>query len=162
MKIALIGMSYSGKTTLAQVLSKKYKMDCFDVDALIEKDCKQTISQIFEIRGEAGFRRLETQKIQEIAAQNLDKDCVVALGGGAILDCKNREALQDFFCVFLYVSITDLYQRLALDTNKTRPLLKNDTPQALQAMYEFRLPIYREFCHCEIVNQSCDRSVLIG
>jgi len=70
MKIYLIGMPGSGKTTIARKLAKQLNYTYIDLDGMIEKDAKMFIEFIFEKYGEEKFRALETSALKEI---NQDK-----------------------------------------------------------------------------------------
>ena len=62
-KIVLIGMMGSGKSTIGALLSKKMNMKFIDVDSKIETIEKQTVNQIFKLKGEKYFRAIEVKTI---------------------------------------------------------------------------------------------------
>ena len=99
------------------------------------------IPVIFEIEGEAGFRKREEATIADLTALS---NVVVATGGGAVLSAASREILQSRgVVVYLRGSPEHLYERTRRDRN--RPLLQ--TPDPLARMREFYLlrdPLYRE------------------
>ena len=83
--IVFLGMMGSGKTSIGSLVSKKFKMDFYDTDQLIEKKLNTKISKIFQEKGEKFFRNLE----EKITLQILrNKNIVVALGGGTFLNKK--------------------------------------------------------------------------
>ena len=57
--LVLTGMMGVGKTTIGKRLSRKLKMRFIDIDQIIEKNEKKTIKEIFEIKGESYFRKIE-------------------------------------------------------------------------------------------------------
>ena len=89
--IFLVGLMGSGKTTIGKILARNRGLDFFDSDHEIVSRCGVSIPTIFEIEGEAGFRRREACVIDELSQLN---GIVLATGGGAILSSENRAALK--------------------------------------------------------------------
>jgi len=96
---------------------------------------------IFDIEGEAGFRKREAEVIEQMTA--LD-DIVLATGGGAVLDPRNREHLKSRgFVIYLHALPSVLWQRTRAD--KSRPLLQGGDPrERLESLYAVRDPLYRD------------------
>lgn len=131
----------AGKTTVGRQLAKRLGRRFVDSDHEIEERTGVRIPVIFEIEGEAGFRKREAQVIAELAAES---GLVVATGGGAVLNPENRANLkQSGLVVYLCVPPHQLYERTRHDHN--RPLLQVADPLArLQELYALRDPLYRE------------------
>ena len=137
-KIALIGMSGAGKTTVGKLLAEKMNYEFVDIDNQIEKIENKSISQIFADEGEEFFRQLETNMLNELI--NNDK-LVISTGGGIIINEKNREFLKNnFFNIFLNVSIDEALERL--QQNENRPLLLGNIKDKWQKLYDERLLLY--------------------
>jgi shikimate kinase/shikimate 5-dehydrogenase len=137
-KIALIGMSGAGKTTVGKLLAEKMNYEFVDLDDQIEKIENKSISQIFADEGEEFFRQLETNMLNELI--NNDK-LVISTGGGIIINEKNREFLKNnFFNIFLNVSIDEALERL--QQNENRPLLLGNIKDKWQKLYNERLLLY--------------------
>ena len=120
--IALIGFMGTGKSTVGPCLAEILGMPFVDVDAGIEKREAKTISEIFAGQGEAVFRRMESA---EIEAQITGSPCVLACGGGAVLDEGNVARLREqCIVVWLYAGIDNILERIGED--RTRPLLNGD------------------------------------
>jgi len=138
--VFLVGMPGSGKSTIGKALAKSLNRPFIDLDQAIEERCGVAIPVIFEIEGEQGFRKRETQVLQEVTANQAAS--VVATGGGAVLAEQNRELIgQHGVAVYLKAPIDELLRRTSRDRN--RPLLVTDDPKArLQALYDQRSPIY--------------------
>lgn len=113
----------------------------YDSDHEIVNRTGVRIPVIFELEGEAGFRRREVQVIAELAAEG---GVVVATGGGAVLNPENREQMKaSGWVVYLDVPTQILLERTRHDTN--RPLLQVADPVAkLNALRAERDPLYRE------------------
>ncbi len=139
--IFLVGLMGAGKTTVGKLLAKMRGCEFYDSDHEIERRTGVNIPLIFELEGEAGFRKRETQVIRDLSMMG---KIVLATGGGAVLMPENREALkQNGTVVYLCASVNELCNRTKGDRN--RPLLQNGDPRAkLEALYQQRDPLYRE------------------
>ena len=135
---------------LARVLGQRF----VDADREIEARTGASISLIFDLEGEAGFRRRESAVIAELAA---GEGLVVATGGGAVLDPGNRAALrQRGTVVYLHAPLEVLIRRTRRD--RDRPLLQTADPQAsLERIVRDRDPLYREVA--DLVIETDHRSV---
>ncbi len=131
----------SGKTTIGRSLARRMGRAFYDSDNEIVQRTGVRIPVIFEMEGEAGFRRREVQVIGELADEG---GVVVATGGGAILDPANRAAMKaSGWVVYLDVPTPVLLERTRHDTN--RPLLQVQDPGArLDSLRAERDPLYRE------------------
>src|SRR5450830_302875 len=131
----------AGKTTIGRILARKLGLRFVDSDHEIEARTGATIPWIFEIEGEACFRRREADVIRDLTSQ---QGLVLATGGGAVLNPHNRAYLAERGTViYLRASIGSILQRTAHDKN--RPLLQTADPRAkLEALWAERDPLYRE------------------
>jgi shikimate kinase len=139
--IFLVGPMGSGKTTLGRQLGRHLDRTFYDSDHELEHRTGARIALIFEIEGEAGFRRREKKLIEELTQlQNI----VLATGGGAVLDEDNRRCLkQRGFVVYLRAPVTRLFARTHRD--HSRPLLQTENPYSkLEEIVEQRDPLYRQ------------------
>ena len=93
-KIVLIGMMGSGKSTIGALLSKKMNIKFIDLDSKIETIEKQTIGQIFKLKGEKYFREIEVKTILSLL-DSKEKELVLSLGGGSFLDEKVRKNVKN-------------------------------------------------------------------
>ncbi len=124
--IFLVGMMGSGKTTVGRMLAKQLGKTFIDCDEEIQKRTGVSVTHIFDVEGEAGFRRRETAVIHELV--QLD-NIVLATGGGAVLGAENRTDLaSNGLVVYLKGSAHDLWHRIRHDRN--RPLLQTADPKA--------------------------------
>lgn len=87
----LTGFMGVGKSAVGRALARRLRRPFVDLDAAIERRMGSTVADIFERRGETAFRRLERQTLAKAAKR---KGVVVALGGGALLDARNRETVR--------------------------------------------------------------------
>ena len=139
--VFLIGPMGAGKTTIGRHLATLLHKRFVDVDHEIEKRTGVSIPVIFEIEGEAGFRRRESAAIDELTR---NQDIVLATGGGAVLLEENRKLLTERgTVVYLQADIETLVERTRRDRN--RPLLQTDDPRGkIEELLRQREPIYRE------------------
>lgn len=137
----LVGLMGAGKTTVGRLLAKHYGCAFHDSDHEIEARTGVKIPVIFEIEGEAGFRKREEAVIADLTALS---GVVLATGGGAILSAANREHLvKNGLVIYLRGTPEHLYERTRHDRN--RPLLQTEHPLAkLRELYAQRDPLYRE------------------
>ncbi|WP_348695140.1 bifunctional shikimate kinase/3-dehydroquinate synthase AroKB [Duganella fentianensis] len=145
--VFLVGLMGAGKTTIGRILARKLGLRFIDSDHEIEARTGATIPWIFEIEGEASFRRREAEVIRELTGQ---QDIVLATGGGAILNPESRAYLQERGTViYLRASVNSILQRTAHDKN--RPLLQTADPRKkLEELMAVRDPLYTEVAHMVI------------
>ena len=140
MNLILCGMMGAGKTTIGIKVAEKTGRRWYDTDGLIV-DKYGEIADIFEYYGETHFRKLETEIVKELAAQD---GLVISSGGGLVLKKENNELLQkNGKIVFLRASFETLAQRLKVDGS--RPLLQSSTESIrdrLARLLNERAPIY--------------------
>ncbi|QEE23926.1 shikimate kinase [Rhodanobacter glycinis] len=143
----LIGATGAGKTSVGRRLAAHYGLSFLDLDQEIERHCGVPVSTVFEVEGEAGFRRRESTLLDECSRR---RGVLLATGAGAVLDPANRRNLVERGYVAWLQTTPELQlKRLRHDTQ--RPLLAGDDRQArLQAMAEVREPLYREIADLAI------------
>lgn len=123
--IILIGFMGCGKTTTGLRLSWKLKLPVEDTDKLIEKKAGCSISEIFARDGEAAFRKMETELLEQISESRYSR--ILSVGGGTPVLPENRELLKKCgMVIYLRVKPETVYERLKGDT--TRPLLQCADP----------------------------------
>jgi shikimate kinase len=140
--IYLIGPMGAGKTTIGKRIAEIKGMNFVDSDTEIEKRTGVDISFIFDMEGEAGFRRREREMLAELTRLS---NTVLATGGGAVLDSENRDLLSARGVV-VYLE-TSLEQQLARTrNNRDRPLLEgsDDIEATLKELMQERDPFYRK------------------
>lgn len=137
--IFLIGPMGSGKTTIGKQLAKMLKLQFYDSDQELERLTGASVSLIFDLEGEAGFRVRESQLLEQLTAR---KGVLIATGGGTVCQEENRRVLRSRgLVVYLKTSIESQLKRL--DKDKSRPLLQaDDRVQRLRDLAEVRNPLY--------------------
>lgn len=84
--IFLIGFMGVGKTTVSQKLKELLRADETDMDAVIVRECKMEINEMFERFGEEYFREKETDLLRRLAEAD---PTIVSCGGGCVLREEN-------------------------------------------------------------------------
>lgn len=145
-QIILIGMMGAGKTTIGRALAALLNREFVDLDHEIIRRCGVSIPTIFDIEGEAGFRRRETQTLSDVMKQS---GIVLATGGGAVLNPQNQALLRQGHIIYLHATVNELYRRIAFDKN--RPLMATENPrQRIQTLLTERHPIYTSLADYQI------------
>lgn len=144
LKISLVGMPGCGKSTVGRHLARQLSLHFVDSDTEIERRLGMPIRSYFDQHGEAAFRDIEQDVIEELSALPA---VVLATGGGSVLRPSNRNALHSRTHVFyLRATAEELYRRLRHDSH--RPLLQVDDPlRRLRDLYRERDPLYRRTAH---------------
>lgn len=139
--VFLVGFMGSGKTTVGRQLAAVLDKDFFDCDRVLEERTGVDIPYIFDLEGEAGFRRREAAVLRELTGK---RGIVLATGGGVVGDPDNRTALaSNGFVVYLHAPAELLHQRTARD--RGRPMLHAADPRArIDELLAVREPLYRE------------------
>jgi shikimate kinase len=151
MRIYLIGMPGSGKSSLGKELAKKINYDFIDMDLYIEKQAGMFIDEIFDSYGEEYFRDLERNVLNDF--NNMD-NVIIATGGGVIKN-KNNKKQMNGICLYLDVPIKELEIRLS-KSEIERPLLKK---YSVEELYNQRKDLYDYFSDYKINNENLEKRI---
>ena len=144
--VVLIGPPGAGKSTIGKVLAQKLGLEFIDTDKVIETTTGQKIPDIFLLEGESKFREIEKSVVLEALTK---QNCVIALGGGSVLDSDVEDVLEKMNdVVFLDVSISNAAPRVGF--NRDRPLLLGNPRQQWISLMEKRRPIYERIAKCTV------------
>ena len=134
--IYLVGFMGCGKSTVGPALAEELGWNFSDLDAEIESRAGSPIAQIFEARGEAAFREMETTILRErVRTVQLGRPHVVALGGGAFLREENFDLVANHgVSVWLDCPLSVIERRIACANH--RPLARD--PGELRKLFELR------------------------
>jgi shikimate kinase len=138
--IYVVGFMASGKSTIGRLLAQRLGWNFFDIDEEIEAAEGTAIAEIFDTRGEAEFRRIETGIVRRhVLRIGQGSPAVVALGGGAFVGQANRDLLENNgVTVWLDCPFEVVERRVALASH--RPLARD--PRQFAALYEARRQVY--------------------
>lgn len=137
----LVGFMGTGKSTVGQYVAKEIGLRFVDVDNEIEQQSGTSILKIFAEEGEAAFRKMERIFIEK---GHPDKNCVVACGGGLVVQPGMLEMLkQRGIIISLHSSPEQILERTR--SNMKRPLLNVRNPRKrIQELLNERESIYRQ------------------
>ena len=154
--IVLLGMMGSGKSTIGSLLAKKLDRVLIDIDKIIEKMQNQKISQIFELKGEAYFRKLEFNITNQLLSNN---DKLISLGGGAFMNKELRKIIkQNSKSFWLHWNASTLIKRIK--SNDKRPIVKNMNQAEIRKLINERNKIYY-FADFKIMCENLEKSEIV-
>lgn len=147
-RIILVGYMGSGKTTVGKALAKNLGLPFYDLDWYIESRMRKTVKQLFDERGEDGFRKVERNMLHEVAEF---ENIVLSCGGGTPCFFDNMDYInQQGESVYLKCTTDVLVQHLKMGKT-VRPLLLNKTPEEVVTFIEQQLhqrePFYTKAKH---------------
>ncbi len=139
LNVVLIGFMGCGKTTLGARLAHMLGLRFVDMDDCIVKKAGCSIPEIFAQQGEAGFRRLESEVLDELTASGR---MVISTGGGVVTVPENLPKLKAMgYIVWLNPPEKAIWNRVS--RNRSRPLLQTPNPrQTVHDLLESRRPLY--------------------
>lgn len=152
-RIIIIGYMGAGKTTVGNALSRQLGIPFYDLDWYIETRMHKSVAQIFEEKGEEGFRKIEYNMLHEVAEF---ENVIISTGGGTPCFFDNMDYLnQQGDTIYLKATPEVLYAHLKMGRT-VRPLLLNKTPEQMQAFISEQLslrePFYSKARHTLDVN----------
>lgn len=138
--VVLVGPPGAGKSTVGRALAERWGIPLVDTDTEVETTSGRTIGDIFVQDGEGAFRDLERAAV--LRALLDERPCVLALGGGAVMQDPVARALEETPTpvVFLDVTIADAASRVGFDAS--RPLLLINPRASWTRLMSARRPTY--------------------
>lgn len=157
-KIFLIGMMGSGKSTIGKLLSQRLEYSFLDTDdCILESSCFSSISEIFEVKGESYFRRIECERLNELPVGNY----VIATGGGIIIADENIQSMKNQgIVIYLSSTIDNLVNNLSESSD--RPLLNEGTIEIkLRNLLKDRLENYQRASDYQVDVSFKDKNAIV-
>jgi XRE family aerobic/anaerobic benzoate catabolism transcriptional regulator len=141
--VALVGLRGAGKSTIGRALAQRLGLPFFELDALVEKDAGLPLAAIFQLHGEAYYRRLAREVLTRFLAET--DGAVLATGGGIVTDPGSFKLLQKRCrTVWLQATPEDHWQRV-LEQGDVRPGAASPHAQdELRALLRSREPLYSQ------------------
>jgi shikimate kinase len=141
--IILTGFMATGKTTVGKTLASQLGYDFVDTDQIIESRIGMTIAEYFQKKGEAAFRKMESELARELSEK---RGLVIATGGRFMLDPGNSRALVKTGRVFCLVATPEDILERAESDSQVRPLLQVPNPlEHIIGLLRQRSEGYRQF-----------------
>lgn len=139
--IALLGLRGAGKSTIGKKLARKLHVPFVELDARVEQAAGLSLREIFELHGEAHYRRLERETLRRVLDEH--PVSVIATGGSIVMDDETFALLRSHtFTVWLEASPESHWQRV-VDQGDRRPMHNRKNAKAeLAGLLEERRPRY--------------------
>ncbi len=150
-RLVLVGPPGAGKTTVGEVLGRRWTVDLRDTDSDIETSEGKSVAEIFFDDGEARFRELEAAAVRAALAEHSG---VVSLGGGAVTTQATRDLLAGHLVAFLDVGLGEASSRVGLGA--ARPLLLGNVRSQLKTLLDARRPLYASVATMTVVTDNLD------
>ena len=130
-KIILVGYMAVGKSTIAQLLADKVQIKWVDLDKIIENETNLSINEIFKLKGEIYFRKIEHELFKNILEN--DEELIISTGGGTPCYANNHLLLngENVVSLYLQASIDVIFERLK-NAKSERPLVANQSEDGLK------------------------------
>lgn len=126
--IFLCGFMGCGKSAVGKALSELCEKTYIDLDRYIEQKENRSIAQIFEVRGEDYFRKVEKESLEAVS---MLPNTVIALGGGTLQNEERIEMIKKRgTLIFINASLDVIKERLK--RNNKRPMLQNENGSRME------------------------------
>jgi shikimate kinase len=146
--IFLIGFIGAGKTTVGRLVAEKLDRAFCDLDREIESAASRSVDQLFEMRGEAGFREVERETLERVSGH---EEAIIACGGGVVTDEGSRQLLPERGdVVYLAVTPEEAIARIGADT-VGRPLIRGEFAATAPALLASRERLYEQVADLTVV-----------
>ncbi len=151
--ISLTGFMGTGKSSVARLLAEKLDYRVIDTDSIIEEEAGISIPEIFSTQGEKRFRQIETELLNRLLDNKLEKT-VISWGGGIVLDQENRKKIKEnSLSIWLFARP---WKNLSLIKDGARPLLNVKNPgETAREIFLGRRGYYAETADL-MVNSDCE------
>ncbi len=151
--IILTGFMATGKTCVGRRLAGRLGYDFVDLDASVEAEAGMPVSQIFASQGETTFRELEARMVEQAAGR---PGCVVATGGGAIMNPRNLAILKSSGVVIALTADPEIILS-RIGGGEDRPMLRGgEKRERIRLLLEERAPAY---ARADLTVDTSDRTV---
>lgn len=140
-RIALVGLRGAGKSTLGTALALRLGCGFIELDKMIEREHGAPSATLFEVYGQATFRRYERECLSALVAER--EAAVIATAGGIVADETTfAQLLAQTHAIWLTATPAD-HMRRVMEQGDFRPMEHNrDAMKDLVAILEARAPFY--------------------
>jgi XRE family aerobic/anaerobic benzoate catabolism transcriptional regulator len=122
-RIALVGLRGAGKSTLGAALAGRLSCGFIELDKVVERQHGAPSSELFEVYGQATFRRYERECLSALVADN--DAAVIATAGGIVADETTlAQLLAETHVIWLAATPAD-HMRRVMEQGDFRPMARN-------------------------------------
>ena len=142
-RIALIGLRGAGKTTLGSALAKELGYPFVELDREIEHDAGMSLSEVFMLYGQPGYRRIEARCLERLLASH--DQMVLTVGGGIVSETETYQSLlRNCFTVWVRAAPEEHMARVVAQGD-LRPMQGHaEAMEDLKRILSAREPLYRQ------------------
>ena len=161
--ISLIGMTGVGKTTVGRAAAKRLNYIFLDLDEIIADETKKTPHEIFDVYGEAEFRRIESEQLKKIfenftANKNHGEVLILSCGGGIILRAENNILLKKYsYVVWLDRPVEEIMKSVEV---MSRPPINGDINNYISLKNEREI-LYSSVCDLKIEYRDTEEAIAL-
>lgn len=142
-RIALVGLRGAGKTTLGTRLARELGVPFIELDGEIERSAGISLSEIFLLHGQAGFRRYERRCLEAII--DTHRRCVIATGGSLVTEAATLELLLSSCLTVWLKAAPEEHMARVVAQGDTRPMAGNqEAMDDLKRILEARRALYAQ------------------
>lgn len=141
--ITLIGMPFSGKSTIGKIISGKLNYQFIDIDTYIEKKYNMILSKVVETFGNENFN-----KIEENAMLDMSGNYNIFSTGGSVIYCEEgmKYLSKISTIIFLDLDLDSLIARMNKTEMKDRGIVFKPG-QSFESLFAERIPLYKKYSH---------------
>lgn len=155
-RIALVGLRGAGKSTLGRRLGSARDIPFLELDREVERLSGMELSDVFEIHGQEGFRRLEREALAQVIATH-DR-AVIATGGGLVTEPATFEVLLAH-CLTVWVRASpEEHMARVVAQGDVRPM-KDDAAHAMDDLRAILASREKLYAQADLVLDTSGRSV---
>jgi len=144
LRISLIGLRGAGKSTVGALVARRFKVPFVELNREIEAEAGVTLGEIFNMYGQAGYRRLERRCLERVIASY--PEVVMATGGGIVTEPASYELLlHSFYNVWLYAAPEVSFERVMKqhDARIASPQLREEAMESIRQTMQARDELYK-------------------
>jgi XRE family transcriptional regulator, aerobic/anaerobic benzoate catabolism transcriptional regulator len=142
-RIALIGLRGAGKTSLGTALAKDLGHPFFELDHEIEREAGMSLSEVFMLYGQAGYRRIEARCLERLLESH--NQMVLAVGGGIVSEAETYQSLlRSCFTVWIKAAPEEHMARVVAQGDMRPMQGRAEAMEDLKRILTAREPLYRK------------------
>jgi XRE family aerobic/anaerobic benzoate catabolism transcriptional regulator len=142
-RVALVGLRGAGKTTLGEALAAELHCPFIELDREIEREAGISLSEVFLLYGQAGYRRIERRCLERMIGTH--REMVMSVGGGVVSEPETYNLLLLNCCTVWIKASPDEHMARVVAQGDLRPMQGNaEAMEDLTRILEARAPLYRK------------------